>query len=51
MVGIAALRGEHTVNMPLLAAGIILAAAPVILIFLIFQANIAKGITVGAVKS
>jgi len=51
MVGIAALRGEHTVNIPLLAAGIILAAAPVIVVFLVFQANITKGITVGAVKA
>jgi multiple sugar transport system permease protein len=50
MVGIAALRGEYTTNVPLLAAGVVLAAAPVIAVYLIFQRRIVGGITVGAVK-
>ncbi len=50
MVGIAALRGEYTTNVPLLAAGIVLAAAPIILIYLIFQRRIVAGIAAGAVK-
>jgi len=50
MVGIAALRGEYTTNVPLLAAGIVLAAAPVVLVYLVFQRRIVRGIAVGAVK-
>jgi multiple sugar transport system permease protein len=50
MVGIAALRGEYTTNVPLLAAGIVLAAAPIVLIYVIFQRRIVSGIAVGAVK-
>ena len=50
MVGIAALRGEYTTNVPLLAAGIVLAAAPIIAIYLIFQRRIVAGIAAGAVK-
>lgn len=50
MVGIAALRGEYTTNVPLLSAGIVLAAAPIVLIYVIFQRQIVSGIAVGAVK-
>ena len=50
MVGIAALRGEYTTNVPLLAAGICLAAAPIVLIYVVFQRQIVSGIAVGAVK-
>jgi multiple sugar transport system permease protein len=50
MVGIAALRGEYTTNVPLLAAGIVLAAAPIIAIYVIFQRQIVAGIAAGAVK-
>jgi ABC-type glycerol-3-phosphate transport system permease component len=50
MVGIAALRGEYTTDIPLLAAGIVLAAAPIIVIYLIFQRRIVAGIAAGAVK-
>ncbi len=50
MVGIAALRGEYTTNIPLLAAGIVLAAAPIVIIYLVFQRQIVSGIAVGAVK-
>lgn len=50
MVGIAALRGQYTTNVPLLAAGIVLAAAPIVLIYVVFQRQIVSGIAVGAVK-
>ncbi|MDE1995587.1 MAG: carbohydrate ABC transporter permease [Rhizobiaceae bacterium] len=50
MVGIAALRGEYTTNVPLLTAGIVLAAAPIVIIYVIFQRQIVNGIAVGAVK-
>jgi multiple sugar transport system permease protein len=50
MVGVASLRGEYTTNVPLLAAGVILAAVPVIAVYLFFQRRIVTGLTVGAVK-
>ncbi|MBM4030963.1 MAG: carbohydrate ABC transporter permease [Planctomycetes bacterium] len=50
MVGVATLRGEYTTNVPLLSAGLFLAALPVLVVFLIFQAQITKGMTMGAVK-
>lgn len=50
MVGISALRGEYSTNVPLLAAGIVLAAAPIVLIYLVFQRRIVAGIAAGAVK-
>ncbi|HML24797.1 MAG TPA: carbohydrate ABC transporter permease [Aggregatilinea sp.] len=50
MVGVTSLRGEFSTNVPQFAAGVILSVLPVIVVFLIFQRQIAKGITVGAVK-
>ena len=50
MVGISALRGEYSTNVPLLAAGIVLAAAPIVVLYLIFQRRIVAGIAAGAVK-
>jgi ABC-type glycerol-3-phosphate transport system permease component len=50
MVGIAALRGEYTTNVPLLCAGLVLAAAPIVILYVIFQRQIVSGIAVGAVK-
>jgi multiple sugar transport system permease protein len=50
MVAIAALRGEYTTNVPLLTAGIVLAAAPIVIIYVVFQRRIVEGIAVGAVK-
>jgi ABC-type glycerol-3-phosphate transport system permease component len=46
----ASLRGEYTTNVPLLAAGVVLAALPVIVVYLLFQRRIVSGLTVGAVK-
>lgn len=50
MVGIAALRGEYTTNVPLLTAGIVFAAAPIVILYIVFQRRIVNGIAVGAVK-
>jgi multiple sugar transport system permease protein len=50
MVGIAALRGEYGADIPLVAAAVVIGAAPVIAIFLIFQRKILGGILIGSVK-
>ena len=50
MVGIAALKGLYNNNIPLFTAGIVLAAAPIVILFVIFQRRIVSGIAVGAVK-
>ncbi|NUX59215.1 carbohydrate ABC transporter permease [Paraburkholderia youngii] len=50
MVGIAALRGEYTTNVPLLCAGLVLAAAPIVVLYVVFQRRIVSGIAVGAIK-
>ncbi len=50
MVGIAALKGLYNNNIPLFTAGIVLAAAPIVVLFVIFQRRIVSGIAVGAVK-
>ena len=47
---IAMLQGENTTDFGMLMAGAALAAAPIILIFIIFQKYFTKGITMGAVK-
>jgi multiple sugar transport system permease protein len=49
-VGIAMLQGENTTDFGMLMAGAALAAAPIILIFILFQKYFTKGITMGAVK-
>ncbi len=50
MVGVANLRGQYTTNIPLLSAGLFLAATPVLLVFMVFQTKLSKGMTMGAVK-
>ena len=42
--------GRYTSNMPLLMTGLMINCIPTILIFIIFQNQIAKGVTAGAVK-
>lgn len=49
-LGIATLMGESTIDMGVLMAGAALAAAPIIIVFLIFQKYFTQGITMGAVK-
>ena len=50
MVKVAGLQGEYTTNIPYLSAGLFLAALPVLVVFLIFQTQLTKGMTLGAVK-
>ncbi|MGD9518531.1 MAG: carbohydrate ABC transporter permease [Armatimonadota bacterium] len=50
MVGVANLRGQYTTNIPLLSAGLFLAATPVLIVFFFFQSQLTKGMTMGAVK-
>lgn len=50
MVGVANLRGQYTTSIPLMSAGLFLAALPVLIVFFIFQSQIQKGMTMGAVK-
>ncbi len=50
MVGVANLRGQYTTNIPLLSAGLFLAATPVLMVFMVFQTQLTKGMTLGAVK-
>ena len=49
-LGISTLMGESSVDMGMLMAGAALAAAPIIVVFLIFQKYFTQGITMGAVK-
>ena len=49
-LGIATLQAESSIDMGLLMAGAALAAAPIILVFLIFQKYFTQGVTMGAVK-
>ena len=49
-MGISTLMGEASVDMGVLMAGSALAAAPIIIVFLIFQKYFTQGITMGAVK-
>ncbi len=49
-LGIATMQAETTTDLGLLMAGAALAAAPIIIVFLIFQKYFTKGIAMGAVK-
>jgi ABC-type glycerol-3-phosphate transport system permease component len=50
MIGVTALRGQYSDNIPLFAAGVLLAALPVLLVFLFFQRQITEGVTAGSTK-
>ena len=47
---ISTLQAETSVDTGMLMAGAALAAAPIIIVFLIFQKYFTQGITMGAVK-
>jgi len=49
-VGLATLQGQHTTPIPLLAAGLLVSLAPVLIVFLLSQRTLARGLTAGAVK-
>lgn len=43
-------KGEHTMDMPLILAVLVLSALPMIILFIIFQDKLVKGMMAGAVK-
>ncbi|TDE56320.1 carbohydrate ABC transporter permease [Nonomuraea mesophila] len=50
MVGVTALRGQYSDNIPQFASGVLIAAVPVLLIYLFLQRQIADGVTAGSTK-
>jgi ABC-type glycerol-3-phosphate transport system permease component len=50
MVGLALLDGQYTTETPLLAAGLLIALIPPLLVFAFFQRSLTEGITAGAIK-
>lgn len=50
IVRVATLQGEYTAHIPHISAALFLAALPVLVVFLIFQTQLTKGMTLGAVK-
>lgn len=50
MVGVANFRGQYDVNIPLISAGISVAIVPVVLIYLVGQRQLIKGVVSGAVR-
>jgi multiple sugar transport system permease protein len=50
MVGVTALRGQYSDNIPLFASGVVIAALPVLLAYLFFQKQITEGVTAGSTK-
>jgi multiple sugar transport system permease protein len=50
MVGVTSLRGQYSDDIPAFAAGVLIAAVPVLLTYLFLQRQIADGVTAGATK-
>jgi ABC-type glycerol-3-phosphate transport system permease component len=50
MVALAALMGRYTGAPTLQFAGLLLSAVPALVVYIIFQRNIIKGLSVGAIK-
>ena len=50
MVGVTALRGQYSDNIPLFASGVVMAALPVLVVYLFFQKQITDGVTAGSTK-
>jgi raffinose/stachyose/melibiose transport system permease protein len=48
--GLLAYQQRYTSNVPLIAAGTMISAAPVILFYIVFQRQVIQGITMGALK-
>jgi multiple sugar transport system permease protein len=49
-VGLALLQGQNTTPVPLLASGLLISLVPVLVVFFVAQRELARGLTVGAVK-
>ncbi|MEU4835056.1 carbohydrate ABC transporter permease [Streptosporangium sp. NPDC023615] len=50
MVGVTSLRGQYSDDIPTFAAGVLIAAVPVLMVYLFLQRQIADGVTAGSTK-
>lgn len=50
MVGVTSLRGQYSDDIPVFASGVLIAAVPVLVVYLFLQRQIADGVTAGATK-
>ncbi|MDT0316981.1 carbohydrate ABC transporter permease [Streptomyces millisiae] len=50
MVGVTALRGQYSDDIPVFASGVLVAALPVLVLYVFFQRQIADGVTAGSTK-
>jgi multiple sugar transport system permease protein len=50
MIGVNSLRGQYSDDIPFFASGVLLAAIPVLMIYLFLQRQIADGVTAGSTK-
>ncbi len=50
MIGVTSLRGQYSSDIPTFAAGVLIAAVPVLAIYLFFQRQIAEAVTAGSTK-
>ena len=50
MVGVTSLRGQYSDDIPAFAAGVLIAAVPVLVVYLFLQRQIADGVTAGSTK-
>lgn len=50
MVGVTSLRGQYSDDIPVFASGVLIAAVPVLVVYLLLQRRIADGVTAGATK-
>ncbi|WNV87388.1 carbohydrate ABC transporter permease [Umezawaea sp. Da 62-37] len=50
MVGVTSLRGQYSDDIPAFASGVLIAAIPVLVVYLFLQRQIADGVTAGSTK-
>ncbi len=50
MVGVTSLRGQYSSDIPTFASGVLIAAVPVLAVYLVFQRQIADAVTAGSTK-
>ncbi|MCE6998710.1 carbohydrate ABC transporter permease [Saccharothrix sp. S26] len=50
MVGVTSLRGQYSDDIPVFASGVLIAAVPVLVVYLFLQRQIADGVSAGATK-
>ena len=50
MIGVTSLRGQYSSDVPTFASGVLIAALPVLVVYLLLQRQIAAGVAAGATK-